>query len=436
MIDVWWLLILKVVGIFAFLVLVTLFTIWFERRVVGRMQHRPGPNRVGPFGLLQSLADGLKLAFKEDILPRGVDRWVFVLAPVISTTAAFTGFAVIPFGPEVSIFGEQTSLQLAEVPVGVLVVLAASAMGVYGVVLAGWSSGSTYPLLGGMRSAAQMISYEIGMGLSIVAVFMAASTLSTREIVAAQADGTPYQLLGMDVQLPSWYVLLLFPSFLIFMISIVGETNRAPFDLAEAESELVGGFHTEYSSLKFALFFLAEYVAMVVMSGLAVTMFLGGWHAPWPLSLWGEANTGWWPFLWFTLKVMGFLFMFVWLRGTLPRLRYDQFMHLGWKVLVPASLVWIIAISGIRSAARDEGDRALWLTVLGLVFIAALLGYLWPRRRPVPPATADSGAGGFPVPPLDLVVPPNPRAKRLAATRAGTGPASGSGEGADDEKEV
>ncbi|HEX6074558.1 MAG TPA: NADH-quinone oxidoreductase subunit NuoH [Micromonosporaceae bacterium] len=423
--DVWWLLLLKVVGIFAFLVLITLFTIWFERRVVGRMQHRPGPNRAGPFGLLQSLADGLKLAFKEDIMPRAADKWVYFVAPVISASAAFTGFSVIPFGPEVSIFGERTPLQLADVPVAVLVVLAASAMGVYGVVLAGWSSGSTYPLYGGLRSAAQMVSYEIGMGLSIVAVFLTAGSLSTSEIVAAQASGTPYELFGMQLTLPSWYVLLLFPSFVIFSISIVGETNRAPFDLPEAESELVGGFHTEYSSLKFALFFLAEYVAMVVMSGLAVTLFLGGWRAPWPLSLWEGANTGWLPFLWFTLKVLGFLFGYVWLRGTLPRLRYDQFMHLGWKVLVPANLAWILVVAGVRALVGDVATERAWLTGLGLLSIVALLAYLWPKRRPVPPSL-DPGAGGFPLPPLDLVVPPSPRARQLAATRepepAATGP--------------
>jgi NADH-quinone oxidoreductase subunit H len=437
--DVWWLLLLKVVGIFAFLVLITLFTIWFERRVVGRMQHRPGPNRVGPFGLLQSLADGLKLAFKEDIVPKGVDKWVFILAPVISTTAAFTGFSVIPFGPEVSIFGQQTPLQLADIPVAVLVVLAASAMGVYGVVLAGWSSASTYPLYGGLRSAAQMVSYEIGMGLSIVAVFLTAGTLSTSEIVDAQAHGTPYTLGGLELTLPSWYVLLLFPSFLIFSISIVGETNRAPFDLPEAESELVGGFHTEYSSLKFALFFLAEYVAMVVMSGLAVTLFFGGWHAPWPISLWSAANTGWWPFLWFTGKVLGFLFVYVWLRGTLPRLRYDQFMHLGWKVLVPANLVWIIAVAGIRTLVPNDADERALLTGLGVVFIVALLAYLWPKRRPAP-EPVDPGAGGFPLPPLDLVVPPSPRVIRLEAKREAAPVTAGAPAAADDagdaEKEV
>ena len=442
--DVWWLLLLKVVAIFAFLVLITLFTIWFERRVVGRMQHRPGPNRVGPFGLLQSLADGLKLAFKEDILPRKVDKWVFILAPVISTTAAFTGFSVIPFGPEVSIFGQRTPLQLADIPVAVLVVLAASAMGVYGVVLAGWSSGSTYPLYGGLRSAAQMVSYEIGMGLSIVAVFLTAGTLSTSGIVAAQAHGTPYQIGGFEIPLPSWYALLLFPSFLIFAISMVGETNRAPFDLPEAESELVGGFHTEYSSLKFALFFLAEYVAMVVMSGLAVTLFFGGWHAPWPISLWPAANTGWWPFLWFTGKILVFLFVYVWLRGTLPRLRYDQFMHLGWKVLVPANLVWIIAVAGIRTLVPGRTDEQALLAGLGVVFIVALLAYLWPKRRPAP-VPLDPGAG-FPLPPLDLVVPPSPRVIRLEAKReaepvaagtpGGAGNPSANGAGPSAEKEV
>ena len=426
--DVWWLIILKVIGIFAFLVLITLFTIWFERRVVGRMQHRPGPNRHGPFGLLQSLADGLKLAFKEDVMPRSADRWVFILAPVIATAAAFTGFAVIPLGPEVSIFGQRTPLQLADVPVSVLVILGASAMAVYGVVLAGWSSGSTYPLYGGLRSAAQMVSYEIGLGLSIVGVFLTSGTLSTSQIVAAQADGTPITIGGVEVTLPGWYLLLLFPSFLIFLISMVGENNRAPFDLPEAESELVGGFHTEYSSLKFALFFLAEYVAMVVMSGLCTTLFLGGWRAPWPISLWDGANSGWWPFLWFTLKVLGFLFVYVWLRGTLPRLRYDQFMHLGWKVLVPVNLVWIIVVAGVRSTVTDPATERAWLFGLSLVSIVALLAYLWPKKRPAEPATPDTGLGGYPVPPLDLVVPPSPRARRIVVDRkesVAVGPSGG-----------
>jgi NADH-quinone oxidoreductase subunit H len=244
--DPFWLTLIKVVVIFAGLMVMTLFMIWFERRVVGRMQQRPGPNWNGPFGLLQSLADGLKLAFKEDIRPVLADKAVFFIAPVLSVVPAFVAWSVIPLGPEVSIFGERTALQLTDLPVGVLVVLACSSIGVYGIVLAGWASGSPYPLLGSLRSAAQVISYELALGLSIIAVVLYAGSLSTADIVSAQEGG--------------WYAWLLPVSFVIFAVSMVGETNRAPFDLPEAESELVGGFHTEYSSLKFALFFLAEYV--------------------------------------------------------------------------------------------------------------------------------------------------------------------------------
>ncbi|MEO7980131.1 MAG: NADH-quinone oxidoreductase subunit NuoH, partial [Sporichthyaceae bacterium] len=249
--DPWWLVLGKTLVVFVFLVVMTLFSIWWERRVVARMQQRIGPNRVGPQGLLQSLADGIKLALKEDIIPKAADKVVFVLAPIISATPAFLAFAVMPFGPEVSIGGHRTNLQLTDLPVAVLYILAVASVGIYGIVLAGWSSGSTYPLLGGLRSSAQMISYEVAMGLSFVGVFLYAGSMSTSEIVAAQGD--------------YWYAVLLFPSFVIYVISMVGETNRAPFDLPEAEGELVGGFHTEYSSLKFALFFLAEYVNMVTV---------------------------------------------------------------------------------------------------------------------------------------------------------------------------
>ena len=241
--DPIWLILIKVVGLFALGVVLTLFMINWERKVVARMQQLPGPNRVGPKGWLQSLADGLKLAFKEDILPVAADRKIYFIAPVISTIPAFVAFSVIPFGGEVSIFGEPTALQLVDLPVGVLVVLACSSIGVYGIVLGGWASGSPYPLLAALRSAAQVISYEIALGLSVVAVILYAGSLSTADIVGAQAAG--------------WFGWLLIPSFAVFVIAMVGETNRAPFDLPEAESELVGGFHTEYSSLKFALFFLA-----------------------------------------------------------------------------------------------------------------------------------------------------------------------------------
>ena len=263
------------------LVLLTLFNIWLERRVVARMQHRIGPNVHGPFGLLQSLADGVKLALKEDIIPKAADKVVFLLAPVLATVPAFVTFSVIPFGPEVDVpFSDITTpLQLTDMPVAVLFVMAIASIGIYGIVLGGWASGSTYSLLGGLRSSAQMISYEVAMGLALVAVFLYAGSLSTSEIVAAQND--------------LWYGLILLPSFVIYVISMIGETNRAPFDLPEAEGELVGGFHTEYSSLKFALFFLAEYINMATVSALATTLFLGGWHAPfWIDHIYGGLQRG------------------------------------------------------------------------------------------------------------------------------------------------
>src|ERR687894_440588 len=391
--DPLWLTVLKVVVIFGFLVVMALLMIWMERRVLGRMQHRPGPNRVGPFGLLQSLADGLKLAFKEDIQPVLADRWVYVLAPVISTVMAFTAFAVIPLGGPVSIFGHQTVLQVADLPVGVLVVWACSSLGVYGIVLSGWSSGSPYPLLGSLRSAAQVISYEIALGMSIVAVILYAGSLSTADIVEAQAQQW-------------WFVFLLFPSFAVFVVAMVGEVNRAPFDLPEAESELVGGFHTEYSSLKFALFFLAEYVNMVTVSAFATTLFLGGGSWPWPLSFLN--GSGWLQMLAFLIKTFIFLFVFIWLRGTLPRLRYDQFMRLGWKVLVPGSLLWILAIFAIRTWRTSGGQVSALLIGLGIALAVGLMvAFLVPDRKVERPAPIEP-ASDYPVPPLDLVVPSPP----------------------------
>ncbi|MGV9709619.1 NADH-quinone oxidoreductase subunit NuoH [Gordonia sp. NPDC003424] len=394
--DPWWLIAVKAVAVFAFLVANPLVAILAERKIMARMQSRIGPNRVGPHGLLQSLADGVKLALKEGIVPVGVDKLIYLAAPIIAVVPAIMAFAVIPFGPMVSVFGHPTPLQLTDLPVGVLYVLAVTSVGVYGIVLAGWSSGSTYPLLGGLRSTAQVISYEIAMGLTFAAVFLDASTMSTSGIVESQQH--------------HWYVLLLLPSFVIYAISMVGETNRAPFDLPEAEGELVGGFHTEYSSLKFAMFMLAEYINMVTVSALATTMFLGGWQAPWPLSIWDGANSGWWPILWFTLKVWVFLFVFIWLRTSLPRLRYDQFMNLGWKVLIPISLTWVMVVAVIRVAVGDHDlTRALISAAAGLV-VTALIGYaVWrlmraPSAPPVEPkstpAAFDPMAGGFPVPPL------------------------------------
>src|ERR1700685_112207 len=304
---IWWMVLLKVGIVFLFLLLTTMFMIWAERRVIGRMQNRPGPNRAGPFGLLQPIADALKLSLKEDIIPRGADRLVFMIAPVISAATAFVSFSVIPWGPEVSIFHHHTPLQLTDLPVAVLLILAMSSIGVYGVVMVGWSPGSPYSLLGAMRSAAQVISYEIAMGLAFVAVFLYAGSLSTTAIVNAQQH--------------EWYAWLLPVSFVIYLFTMVGETNRLPFDLPEGEGELVAGYHTEYSSMKFAMFYLAEYINMTTVSGLATTLFLGGWRAPWPLSLWSGANAGWWPVLWFVAKLFILLSYFICLRGPLSPVR-------------------------------------------------------------------------------------------------------------------
>src|SRR2546421_7181974 len=292
----------------------------------------------------------------------------------------------MPLGPTVHLFGHSTPLQLADTPVAVLVVLACSSMGIYGVVLAGWASRSTYPLLGGLRSSAQMISYEVAMGLSFVAVFMTAGSMSTSQIVAAQAHGAKIDAGFLHFTAPGWYAILLIPSFVIYFISAVGETNRAPFDLPEAETELVGGFHTEYSSLKFALFFLAEYINMVTVSALCTTLFLGGWRVPAPITtVWHGANSGWWPILWFSAKVLILLFVFVWLRGTLPRLRYDQFMRFGWKVLLPLNLVWILALAGIKT--MRSSSIAGWQRVAiiaGAAAVALLVLMLWPGRKAGP----------------------------------------------------
>jgi NADH-quinone oxidoreductase subunit H len=423
--DPWWIVLIKIVGAFIFGAIGTVLGVWFERRVVARMAVRPGPNQAGPLGLLQTLLDGVKGMLKEDLLPRAADKVVFFFAPTVSAIFAITALSVVPFGPIVSIFGHRTALQVTDVPVAVLVTLACSAVGVYGVVLGGWASGSTYPLLGGLRSSAQVISYEVAMGLSIVAVFMSAGTMSTSGIVAAQAGNSQgsWHIGSWHPTAPSWYALLLLPSFLIFVISVFGETNRAPFDLPEAESELVAGYMTEYSSIKFLLYMLSEYVAMLSMSAATVTLFLGGWRAPWPVSLWDGANNGWIPLVWFLIKVILMLFLFVWVRGTLPRLRYDQFMRFGWKVLLPINLVWILLLGGVRiGRAQGLGSGSFWLFIGGLLVALLLALLLWPSTRPPKQRTLAEQvrarpAGSFPVPPLDLVVPPSPRAARVVAGR-------------------
>ena len=389
--DPGWLITVKALLVFVFCVVLTLLSVWGERRLVGRMQQRPGPNRVGPFGLIQALADGVKLALKEDIIPAAADKVVFILAPIISATTCFMSFAVIPITGPVNLFGQQTAMQLTDLPIGVLYVLAIASVGVYGIILAGWSSGSTYPLLGGLRSSAQVISYEIAMGLSLVAVFIYAGSMSTSDIVAAQSN--------------TWYAVVLFPSFVIYAISMVGETNRAPFDLAEAEGELVGGFHTEYSSLKFALFFLAEYVNIIAVSALATTLFLGGYHAPPFLGFTENWLGGWFTAIWFFSKVLVFFFVFVWLRGTLPRLRYDQFMQFGWKVLIPVSIVWILVVATLRLLSLQSAPRIYVIGFASVVVLLVMLvniGFENAKTKKIKAIIDDTSAPSFSIPELPM----------------------------------
>lgn len=413
--DTWWIVLIKAVGIIVFLLLSVLMALWFERRVVARMQIRPGPNVHGPLGLFQALADAMKLLFKEDIMVSTAHRLVYVIAPIISVFCSLLVFAVIPIGPAVNMFGVTTPLQLTDFPVAVLYILAAAALGVYGIVLGGWSSGTTYPLLGAVRSTAQVISYELGMGLSLVSVFILAGSMSTSEIVSSQTQ--------------IWWFLPLLPAFVLYIISMVGETNRLPFDLPEAEGELVSGYMTEYSSMKFAWFFLAEYINMLNVSAVATTLFLGGWRAPWPLSAIGDGmlNTGWWPALWFLVKLWAVMFFFVWVRGTLVRFRYDQFMKFGWKVLIPVGLVWVVAVAGVQGIRRFvdvELNTLLWV-LAGIAAVATAATFLIPEKQPEPEPEAPEGpfdafAGGYPVPPLPgQTLPPSPRKARMAARAQG-----------------
>lgn len=346
---------IKVLVIFGFLLVSVLLTIWAERRIVAFMQQRVGPNRLGPFGLLQTLADGVKLFFKEDITPAAVEARTYFIAPMAAVIPAFMSFAVVPFGADFRIGDRLIRMQLADLNVGILFFLAMGSLMVYGVVLAGWSSGSVYPLLGGVRSSAQMISYEVGMGLAAIAVVMYAGTLSTRGIVDAQA-GT---WLGV---IPHWFIFAQFPAFLMFMIAALAETNRAPFDLPEAETELVAGFHTEYSGIKFAMFMLAEYLHMITASAIVTTLFLGGWRGP-ILPFFRPI----WPVIWFLGKMFFMVFMFIWIRATLPRFRYDKLMRFGWKVLIPASLVWVM-ITGLVVVLPQHVDRVTLAAIAGLTF--------------------------------------------------------------------
>jgi NADH-quinone oxidoreductase subunit H len=325
--------VIKVVVAFGVLLVSVMLMIWFERKVISDMQARIGPNRAGPFGILQTLADGVKLFFKEDLLPERADRFVFKLAPYLSLVPAFVSFAIVPVGGIVTVAGHTFELQVADPPIGILLLLAMSSISVYGVMLAGWSSGSKYPLLGSVRASAQMVSYEAALGMTVIMVVLLAGTLSTRGIVVAQSH----------TFFASWNLIRTgIVPFLLFLIAITAEMNRPPFDLVEAEQELVGGFHTEYSSIRFAMFFLAEFMNTITMSAVIVTLFLGGPDGPR-----FHVVTWLWPVLWFLGKTLIFLFTYVWLRAALPRLRYDQLMDLGWKVLIPLSLAWVLVVAAV-----------------------------------------------------------------------------------------
>ena len=358
----------KVLIVFVVGLVATMLMVWFERKVIAGMQNRVGPNKAGPFGLLQTLADGIKLFFKEDLLPERSDRFVFKLAPYLALVPAFLAFAIIPLGGDfrgdkngmVTLFGHETRLQLADPPVGVLFALAISSIAVYGIMLAGWSSGSKYPLLGSVRASAQMVSYEAALGLSLGAVLLVSGTLSTAGIVDVQSSLGNWNLVATG-----------FVPFVIFLIAATAELNRPPFDLVEAEQELVGGFNTEYSSIRFALFFLAEFMNTITMSALIVTLFFGG---PQPIAI-GDTTIDL-PIpnaiegtVWLLLKVLVFLYVYVWFRATLPRLRYDQLMDLGWKILIPASLGWFMLLAAQRVGREAGWDQIVVTLVTALVII-------------------------------------------------------------------
>jgi NADH-quinone oxidoreductase subunit H len=362
----------KTIAIFALLLLSVLFYIWFLRKVIADMQNRIGPAMAGPFGVFQTLADGIKLFFKEQSVPRRADRPVFLIAPYLAILPAFLAFSIVPIGGEVSIAGHKTFLQLAELPIGVLWLLAMSGLGLYGVMLAGWSSGSKYPLLGAVRASAQLLSYEAAFGLAVVGVLIQSGTLSTRGIVEGQAwTGNVIEGLGQ------WYVRPAIVAFVIFLIAAIAETNHPPFDLVEAEQELVGGFHTEYTGIRFAIFFLAEFMNVITMSAIAVTLFLGGPAGP-KLGFLDDGSTiNVWlmPVFWFMLKLLALLYGTVWLRATLPRLRYDQLMALGWKYMIEIAFLWLM-LSGVVVIGRQEGWN-LWIVVpaaaIGAVLVYGVL---------------------------------------------------------------
>jgi NADH-quinone oxidoreductase subunit H len=355
----WILLVARVFVVFFALLLLVLLLVWFERKTIADMQTRVGPMRAGPRGILVTLADGIKLFFKEGIIPTLADRPVYAVAPILAMAPAFLAFAVIPFGTSVTIAGREVPFQIADLNIGILWILAMASLNIYAVVLAGWSSGSNYPLLGGIRASAQMISYEVGMGLALVAVLMYSGTLRMSEIVASQDT--------------VWNVVPQFPAFVIYLVAGLAETNRPPFDLAEAESELVAGFHTEYSGIKFAMFYLGEYINTVTVAAVATTLWLGGWRGPAP-----DVVPWLWPLLWFLVKVIAIIYVYVLVRATLPRIRYDRLMAFGWKFLIPFGLVWVLATGAVVVLPDEYGKRPVVIGAAILVGAVLVLSLIWP----------------------------------------------------------
>jgi NADH-quinone oxidoreductase subunit H len=372
----WVLLVIRVGLVFVVLLASVMLVIWAERKIVADMQTRLGPRRAGPFGVLITLADGIKLFFKEGITPASAERPVYALAPIMSLIPAILAFAVVPFGTGVELFGRRIPFQIADLNIGILFFLAMGSLAIYGIVLGGWSSGSVYPLLGSIRSSAQMISYEVGLGLAVAAVLMYTGTMRMSEIVAAQEG---FIRIGELPVFPRWLIVPQFPAFLIFGYAALAETNRPPFDMPEAEGELVAGYHTEYSGIRFAMFFLAEYVHLITISAVAVTLFLGGWRGPiFDFLPWL------WPLLWFVLKVIGLLFLFIWIRATVPRIRYDRLMNFGWRVVIPVGLLWVLATGAIVILPEEIGRDALlrWVGIAaGVMLVLSLVMPLFTRSK-------------------------------------------------------
>ncbi|HTL84478.1 MAG TPA: complex I subunit 1 family protein [Acidimicrobiia bacterium] len=375
--SVFFVVLIKVAVAFAVLLVAVMLYIWGMRKVIADMQNRIGPNRAGPYGVLQTLADGIKLFFKEQSIPDSADRPVFRLAPYLSIMPAFLMFCIIPIGATVSILGHKTYLQVADLPIGALWILAMSGLGVYGMMLAGWSSGSKYPLLGSVRASAQLLSYEAAFGLAIVAVLIQANTLSTHDIVFNEQYGTSWHTIVSDAYWPRTVV-----AFIIFLIAACAEVNHPPFDLVEAEQELVGGFNTEYTGIRFAIFFLAEFMNVITMSAIAVTLFLGGPSGPLIGTSQNFLNTWLVPIFWFTIKVLALLFVTVWVRASLPRIRYDRLMAFGWKVLIELAILWVLVTAALQVAQVEDWNLLLTAVIVVVIAVGAY-AMLWlaiPKR--------------------------------------------------------